>query len=150
MRGSIPRTVRSWPEWKSRIRHLTNWATRAPFKILFLSDLYTQRGAQTHNPEVKSHTVFWLSPLGAPGQCFWTSSSQFMGHPCLGKASQLLQWLVKSICLLSSNTCGLNKYPASHTDRCTAIFQVNYRCYCNEWSTNSFGSSTNHRVIVCY
>jgi len=31
------------------------------FKILFLGNLYTQRGAQTHDPESKSCTLYWLS-----------------------------------------------------------------------------------------
>ena len=31
------------------------------FKILFLSNLYAQRGAQTYNPEIKSHTHHQLS-----------------------------------------------------------------------------------------
>jgi len=35
------------------------------FKIVFLSNLYTQRGAWTHNPDIKSHTLR-LSQLGAP------------------------------------------------------------------------------------
>ena len=45
--GLNPSTVRSWAELKSRVQHLTNWATQAPVKILFLSNLYIQRGAQT-------------------------------------------------------------------------------------------------------
>lgn len=35
-------------------------------KILLLSDLCTQRRARTHNPEVMSHTFYWLSQSGAP------------------------------------------------------------------------------------
>ena len=36
--GSIPQTVRSWPEPKSRVRHLTDWATQAfPCFLLDLS-----------------------------------------------------------------------------------------------------------------
>ena len=28
--GSNPQTVRSWPAWKPRVEHLTNWATQVP------------------------------------------------------------------------------------------------------------------------
>ena len=35
-------------------------------KILFLSNLYTQHGARTHNLEIKSHMLYWLSQPGAP------------------------------------------------------------------------------------
>ena len=33
---------------------------------LFLSNLYTQQGAQTHNPEIKSRMLHRLSQPGAP------------------------------------------------------------------------------------
>ena len=35
-------------------------------KILFLSNLYTQHGAPTHNPEIKGCSLQWLSQLGTP------------------------------------------------------------------------------------
>ena len=41
-----------------------------------------------------------------------TRGFQIYGPPCLGEASQRLQWVIKSICLLSI-TCDLNKYHAS-------------------------------------
>ena len=31
------------------------------FKILFLSNLYTQNGAQIHNPKIKSSKLHWPS-----------------------------------------------------------------------------------------
>lgn len=34
--------------------------------VLFLCQLYTQRGAWTHNPEIKSHLLHWLSRPGLP------------------------------------------------------------------------------------
>jgi len=34
-------------------------------KILFLSNLYTQRGVQIYNPEIKSPILYWLSQPGA-------------------------------------------------------------------------------------
>ena len=34
--GSNSRTIRSWPEPKSEVGHLTNWATQAPANHLFL------------------------------------------------------------------------------------------------------------------
>ena len=34
--GLNPRSVRSWPELKPRVRCLTNWATQAPQELLFL------------------------------------------------------------------------------------------------------------------
>lgn len=36
------------------------------FKILFLSNLYTQREAWTHDPMIKSPTLSWQSQPGAP------------------------------------------------------------------------------------
>ena len=41
------------------------------FKILFLSYLYTQHGAQTQNPQIKSHMLFWLSQPGVPNKAIW-------------------------------------------------------------------------------
>ena len=42
------------------------WSTRKKIflKILFLNNLYTQCGAQTHNPEIKSHMPYQLSQPG--------------------------------------------------------------------------------------
>ena len=34
--------------------------------FIFLSNLYTQREAQTHNPEIRSHMLHQLSQPGAP------------------------------------------------------------------------------------
>lgn len=36
------------------------------FDWLVLSNLYTQLGARTHNPEFKSQALPWLSQLGTP------------------------------------------------------------------------------------
>ena len=33
-----PTIVRSWPEWKSRVRCLTNWATQAPLLLLHTNE----------------------------------------------------------------------------------------------------------------
>ena len=57
MQGSNSSIMKSWPDLKSRVGCLTDWATQAPLKILFLNSLYIQREAQTHNPEIKSHTL---------------------------------------------------------------------------------------------
>ena len=40
--------------------------TPSPLKTLFLSNLYTQLGAQTHNPKVKSCKLYQPSQPGAP------------------------------------------------------------------------------------
>ena len=55
----------SRPEPKSGVRRLTDWATQAPLKILFLSNLYTLQEAQVYNPQVKSRMLHQLSQLGA-------------------------------------------------------------------------------------
>ena len=39
------------------------------FNFIYLSNLYTQHGARTHDPEIKSHIFFQLSQPGAPGIC---------------------------------------------------------------------------------
>ena len=36
------------------------------FKFIYLSNLYTQHGAQTHNLEIKSCMLFQLTQPGAP------------------------------------------------------------------------------------
>ena len=36
------------------------------FLNLFVSDLYTQHGAQIHNPKIKSRMLYWLSQPGPP------------------------------------------------------------------------------------
>ena len=38
-------------------------------RILLLSNLYTQRGAQTYNPEIKSLMLYQLSQPGSPASC---------------------------------------------------------------------------------
>ena len=61
MQGSIPPTLRSWPEPKSRVWHLTDWATQAPL-ILVTFKLQCQI---TYYPRdsvlvLHSHTcIFW-------------------------------------------------------------------------------------------
>ena len=45
------------------------------FKILFLSHLYPQRGARTHNPEIKSRMLFRLSQPGTPAPVIRENSS---------------------------------------------------------------------------
>ena len=45
-------------------------ATQGSLKILFLSNLYTQHGAQRHNPEIKSYRLYKLSQPSAPKKCF--------------------------------------------------------------------------------
>ena len=62
MQGSIPRSVRSWPELKARVRHLTNWATHLPHNwLFFFFSVYLferdraqvgagQRGRERENP----------------------------------------------------------------------------------------------------
>ena len=37
VRGSIPQIMRSWPEPKPRVRHLTDWATQATWFLRLLS-----------------------------------------------------------------------------------------------------------------
>ena len=50
----------------------TGWATQAPQDFIFLSDLYTQRGAQTHNPETKSRMLHGLIQPGTLEDAFNT------------------------------------------------------------------------------
>ena len=63
--GSNSWTVRSWPEPRSRVGRLTDWATQVPQSLfLFLSNLYTQHGVQTHNPQIESCIFYQLSQPG--------------------------------------------------------------------------------------
>lgn len=49
-----------------------------PFGFLFLSNLYTQHGAETHTPEVKNHRLHQPSQPGAPCHC-----SAFKTQACI-------------------------------------------------------------------
>lgn len=40
------------------------------FKIFYVSNLYTQRGTQTHDPEVKSSMFFWRSQPATTSMIF--------------------------------------------------------------------------------
>ena len=80
-------TLRSWPEPKSRVGCLNNWATQVPQKwfflcvlafilfnflsLFFFRNLLTQCGAQTHNSKIKSY-IYTLSvePVKSPRNDF--------------------------------------------------------------------------------
>ena len=65
------REIVTWAE----VGQLTAWATQAPPDfIVFLSDIYTQRGARTHNSEIKSHMLHRLSQPGTPFKTFLYAS----------------------------------------------------------------------------
>lgn len=34
--------------------------------FIYLSNFYTQRGAETHEPEIKSYILYWLTQPGVP------------------------------------------------------------------------------------
>jgi len=53
------------------------WVPIFFLSFYLLSNLYTQHGAQTHNPKVKSHMLFWLSQPGTPGSAFFKWADQF-------------------------------------------------------------------------
>ena len=42
------------------------WVNISRLKILFLNHLYTQHGARTHDPEIKSHVLHRPSQPGTP------------------------------------------------------------------------------------
>jgi len=79
------------------------------FKILFLNNLYTQRGAQTQNPEIKSCTLYRLSQ--APQISFLNVANTVevirkkkLHCPCLlwsspEKAPQFYAQFLESLCL---------------------------------------------------
>ena len=52
----------TWAE----VGRLADWAIQVPQEFSLLSNLDTQRGTQTYNPEIKSHMLFPLSQPGAP------------------------------------------------------------------------------------
>ena len=58
-------TVPSWLE----VHHLSQ-----PFKKIFylLSNLYTQRGSQTHDLKIKSSVLHWRSQPGTPSPTFFS------------------------------------------------------------------------------
>ena len=67
-----------------------------PFKILFLSNLYTQRGALTHNPEIKSCVLHWLSQPGAPRIVFLTGRiTKYHIKPFLSQAHFFLLYIYR-------------------------------------------------------
>ena len=50
------------------------------YLFIHLSNLYTQCRAQTHDPEIKSRSLFQLGQPGAPRQTDFCSSAQFYFH----------------------------------------------------------------------
>lgn len=48
--------------------------------ILFLSNLYSQHGAWTHNPDIKSCTLHQLSQPGAPINDIWSTKKNLLVH----------------------------------------------------------------------
>ena len=48
---------------RAEVGRSTDWATQVP-QFFFLSNLYTQHGAWTHNPEIESNMFYWLSQAG--------------------------------------------------------------------------------------
>ena len=62
-RGSIPQTMRPWPEPKSRVRSSTNWATQAFHSgdvILIFERNFRQKGKGTkHNWRDKNLDISW-------------------------------------------------------------------------------------------
>ena len=53
-------------------RERSSFLTHFFLKILFLSNLYPQCGARTHNPEIKSHELHLLSQSGTSSQYILT------------------------------------------------------------------------------
>ena len=55
----------TWAETKNWVLNRLSYPG-APLKILFLNDLSTQGGSETHNPEIESHMLYWLSLPDSP------------------------------------------------------------------------------------
>lgn len=50
------------------------------FKILCLSNLFTQYGAQTYNPKIKTYVLSWLSQPDAPRKYFFWNDTCKCSH----------------------------------------------------------------------
>ena len=50
------------------------------FYFVFWSNFYTQHGALTQNPKIKSHTLYRLSQPDAPPEPLWISPLQYPKH----------------------------------------------------------------------
>ena len=61
-------------------------------KILFLKNLYTQCGAQTHNPGIKSHVFYWLNQSIAQLAKCWALDLG-LGHDLMVRGVKPLVWL---------------------------------------------------------
>ena len=59
--------------------------------MVFLSKLYAQHGARTHDPKIKSHMLYSLSQPGAPNMMFVLGKEAFTNDsgPVLGKEGAL-------------------------------------------------------------
>ena len=79
-----------------------NWLShpRAP-KILFLSNLYTQRWAQTHNPKIKSRMLPWLSQPGDPSLGIIDTKEGEWGSRCLQYPASHYTSLALVFCMLN-------------------------------------------------
>lgn len=53
---------------------LKKFSFLAFLKNIYLRNLYSQRGARTHNPDTKIHILLQLRPPGAPLFCFLDKS----------------------------------------------------------------------------
>ena len=63
-RGPIPRTVRSWPEPKSRVGHLTDWATQGTLAVLVFKAAFSWR-VYDIRPKIDLDSfscAFWYDP----------------------------------------------------------------------------------------
>ena len=63
-----PRTLRSWPELKSRVRHLTDWATQEPLKWLILKCKFyhNKSKVETKLKMTRWAETDWSSPCPVP------------------------------------------------------------------------------------
>ena len=84
--GLNSRTVRSWPEPRSRVRCLTNWTTQVTLFLFFFKFyvfiLYPPSGARAHEPEIKSCMLPPTEPARSPELWISKSYSLFFSILC--------------------------------------------------------------------
>ena len=115
MRGSKPQTMRSWPESKARVEHLTDWATQPPL-LASISEV----NVVTYQPSLGvSGRYLWMVPniSGAASDqelclCFYKS---WQRDPW--KATQEIKELKKKGECWGQNSSGKHEVPvlSSHS-----------------------------------
>lgn len=106
------------------------------FKLMYLSNLYTQRGSWTHDPQIKSHMLF---QLGQPGACPYQGVND-------GNLWQVeFEWFfISPFCLFVFSNSVLSMYLIlSHWDQSVSCFKRDRALIAKEYLVSRWERSWN-------